>query len=316
MSAFKTKLAIFGSGFVGHALNNLQSSHYNITLYNKKDHNYNQPDVLLGILKDSAPDVVINACGFTGRPNVDACESDKQKCWDLNVNLPVNIATLCKTLDIPCIHVSSGCIYTGYDKQYTEQDIPNFGVCNDQSSWYSKTKHAAEIAMKSTDAYILRIRMPFCDSNHERNFLNKVLKYDKLVNFQNSMTRIEDFVTFTGKLVDKIKNELNTLPWNRKIKPGVYNVCNPGSTSIQRCVELFTENGIINGKWEFVDIETLKLTANRSNCVLNCDKIAQLGMSLPPVDQSLQESIQSLCKSLLYKTGLQSPMGGLECQIR
>lgn len=317
MSRFKTNIAVFGSGFVGTALQTLKENH-DVVVFSKDKHKYHEPDKLLEILKDTLwkPDVVINACGYTGKPNVDGCEDDKTNCWNLNVNLPVTMAAMCKTLNIPYIHISSGCIYTGYDKEYTETDEPNFGLGSDTSSWYSKTKHAAEIALKNTDSYIMRIRMPFCDQNHERNFLNKVLKYDNLIDFQNSMTRIEDFVEFIGKFVTKIQNERNTLPWNRSVKPGLYNVCNPGSVSIQQCVKLFKDNGISNANWKFVDIKTLDLKANRSNCVLNCDKIQKLGIGLPHVNESLSKSVFNLCKSLLYKTGLQSLHGGLEWQIR
>lgn len=311
----KTRVLILGKGFVGSHMNHLPE-HYEIMSVSKASHNYDQPDSLLNLLKTYKPDMLLNACGYTGSPNVDACESDKQKCWELNVNLPVTVATMCKTLDIPYIHVSSGCIYTGYDKDYTEQDEPNFGLSSEDSSWYSKTKHACEIALKKSDAYILRIRMPFCHANHERNFLNKVLKYDNLIDYKNSMTSIEDFVIFTGKFLDRIKNELNTLPWNRGIKPGIYNVCNPGGASIKDVVEIFTETGITNSNWNFVDISKLDLKANRSNCVLDCSKIENLGLNLPPVKESLTKSIQNLCKSLTFKTGLQSPKGGLEWLIK
>jgi len=317
MGKFNTNVAVFGAGFVGTALQDLKKSH-NVVVFNKKEHEYHEPDKLLEILNDILwkPDVVINACGYTGRPNVDACEDDKAKCWDLNVNLPVTMATMCKALGIPYIHISSGCIYTGYDKEYNERDEPNFGLVSEDSSWYSKTKHAAEIALKKTDAHILRIRMPFCDQNHERNFLNKVLKYDQLIDFPNSMTRIEDLVVFIDKFITKIKNEYNTLPWNRAVKPGVYNVCNPGAVSIKNCVNIFKKNGIANSNWSFVDIKQLDLKANRSNCILNCQKIKNLGLELPPVEESLAQSVQNLCKSLLFKTGLQSPRGGLEWQIK
>lgn len=318
MGKKRINIAVFGSGFVGTALKNLNVDRYDVVVYNKADHQYDQPENLIEILKNDLweVDYVINACGYTGKPNVDGCEDDKTRCWELNVNLPVTMATICKTLDIPYIHISSGCIYGGYDKEYTEKDEPNFGLGSEESSWYSKTKHAAEIALKKSDAYILRIRMPFCDQNHERNFLNKVLKYDNLIEFPNSMTRIEDLVEFIDKFIVKLNNDSNTLPWNRAVKPGLYNVCNPGAASIKKCVDLFKENGIANSNWSFVDIKQLNLKANRSNCVLDCTKIENLGLGLPHVDVSLAESIQYLCKSLLYKTGLQSPKGGLEWQIK
>lgn len=292
----KTNILVLGKGFVGTHLYNLPE-HFNVTTLTKAEHRYDQPDELLNILRNLKPDFLINACGYTGSPNVDACEDDKQKCWELNVNLPVTVATMCKTLDIPYIHVSSGCIYTGYDKLYTEQDESNFGLGSEDSSWYSKTKHASEIALKKTDAYILRIRMPFCDANHDRNFLNKVLKYDNLIEFDNSMTGIEDFVEFVGKFLDKLKNELNTLPWNRDLKPGIFNVCNPGPATIKDVVNYFKEFDTINENWNFVDISTLNMKANRSNCVLDCSKIEKLGMSLPDVQQSLRKAVEQVCLS-------------------
>ena len=292
----KTNILVLGKGFVGTHLSNLPE-HFNVTTLSKSEHHYDQPDALLNILKTHKPDFLINACGYTGSPNVDACEDDKQKCWELNVNLPVTVATMCKTLDIPYIHVSSGCIYTGYDKLYTEQDAPNFGLASEDSSWYSKTKHASEIALKKSDAYILRIRMPFCDANHDRNFLNKVLKYDNLIEFDNSMTGIEDFVEFIGKFLNKLKNELNTLPWNRDLKPGIFNVCNPGGATIKDVVNYFKEFNTINENWNFVDISTLNMKANRSNCVLDCSKIEKLGMGLPDVQQSLRRAVEQVCLS-------------------
>ena len=35
---------------------------------------------LLGALKQEKPDFVVNAAGFTGKPNVDACENQKDCC--------------------------------------------------------------------------------------------------------------------------------------------------------------------------------------------------------------------------------------------
>lgn len=312
------KIAIFGQGYVGSYLINDEQNVYELHSYNKKEHRYNETDHLISILETSRPDYVVNACGYTGRPNVDSCESDKQTCWELNVNLPVTMSTICDTLNIPFIHISSGCIYTGYDKEYTELDKPNFGLDSTDSSWYSKTKHAAEIAMKKSNAYIFRIRMPFCDNNHERNFLNKVLKYDNLIEFENSMTSIHDFVTFIWKFINRLEIEktVDSQQTPKELKPGIYNVCNPGAVTIRDVVERFKDNGIANSNWSFVDIESLNLKANRSNCVLDCSKIQSLNLGLPPASESLSKSVATLCKQLLWKTGLQGPKTGLEWQIK
>lgn len=289
------KICIFGSGYVGTYLKNACESPYQVAIYNKKDHSYDLPDRLIEIISDTNPDYVVNCCGYTGKPNVDACETDKTTCWRLNVDLPVTMATVCKTMDIPFLHVSSGCIYSGYKTIYNEASRPDFGMYNEQSSWYSKTKHASEIAIQNLNSYIFRIRMPFCADNHERNFLNKVLKYNNLIDYKNSMTCIEDFVKFIYKFLAKLDSDTKLPPIHRKISPGIYNVCNPGSISIKDVVKLFEQHGKINADWNFVKIDQLNLKANRSNCILDCNKIKNIGLQLPPAAESLQTCVKNLC---------------------
>ena len=85
---------------------------------------------------DSIPDdtsVIINAAGYTGSPNVDACEIHKQETIDGNVIWPVKLER--NFPSTPIVHISSGCVYTGYQKQFTEDDHPNFDFGN--GSFYS-----------------------------------------------------------------------------------------------------------------------------------------------------------------------------------
>lgn len=314
----KKKVLVLGQGYVGTHLCISKQNVYNVVPLTMERSCYHQVDKLIDIINRESPDYIINASGYTGKPNVDACESDKQKCWELNVNLPVNIASICSIYNIPFIHISSGCIYTGYDKMYTEADPPNFGMETNVSSWYSKTKHAAEKLLVNLNTFIFRIRMPFCGTNNSRNFLNKILKYDKLIVYENSMTSIPDFINYIWKFINRIELEktIDTQPHEKELQPGIYNVCNPGSASIEDVVELFKQYGICNNNWEYVNISELELKANRSNCILDCSKIYKLNMALPPVIESLEKSISTLTKSLLWKTGLQGPSTGLQWQIK
>ena len=177
------------------------------------------------------------------------------------------------------IHISSGCIYSGYAKEYTEKDLPNFGLFDNESSWYSKTKHAAELILKDRNAYIFRIRMPFTKDNTPRNFLNKVLKYDNLIDFDNSMTGIEDLAKFILNFLKK--------DWNAYLAPDIFNVVNPGAISIREIVNIMRKYDIDNKNWKFVDIETLQLKANRSNCILDSSKITKLNLGLPDINTSI-----------------------------
>ena len=53
-----------------------------------------------GIPQVSKPRLLINAAGYTGKPNVDACELAKADCLDGNAVLPWAIRQVCEELNI------------------------------------------------------------------------------------------------------------------------------------------------------------------------------------------------------------------------
>jgi hypothetical protein len=71
------------------------------------------PGVLRAALQRDRPEFLINAAGYTGKPNVDACELHKAECLLGNAVLPGIVAQACEEAGVPWGHVSSGCIYTG-----------------------------------------------------------------------------------------------------------------------------------------------------------------------------------------------------------
>ena len=152
-------------------------------------------DHALALVEGRKPDIIINAAGIVGIPNVDACEQNKNETLLGNVSLPVFLASVCEIYDIPLLHVSSGCIYTGYKKAFTEDDEPNFSFSSPPCSFYSGTKALAEKFLQGIKKkYILRLRVPFDEFDNERNYLTKIQKYDKLLNVENSITNLSDLV--------------------------------------------------------------------------------------------------------------------------
>lgn len=284
---------VVGKGYIGTYLQNYLttlSSIETVQIVSRSKFNYVNQDLFLEKLtelKTSHDEViVINCVGYTGKPNVDACEKDENKadCWHLNAILPTKLALTAKQAACKFIHISSGCIYDSYDKCYTEDDMPNFGLYSNKSSFYSKSKHAAEESLKSIDyGTVLRIRMPFCsDLSNARNTLFKLTKYTRLISHENSMTSVRDLTVFIGKL---ITDNYLTGAFN------IYNVVNEGIVTNKIIVTIFKRYSIDN-KWLFVDDAELKMTANRSNTVISTDKIKALGLHLPDVLGSIQACIR------------------------
>ncbi len=78
-----------GSGYVGHAYQALLTRK-GIPFRNvrRSELDYAQPALLAAALKHDKPDFLINAAGYTGKPNVDACELHKAECLLGNAVLP------------------------------------------------------------------------------------------------------------------------------------------------------------------------------------------------------------------------------------
>ena len=105
-------------------------------------------------IREHKPTFLLNAAGFTGKPNVDACERDKSDCLFGNAVLPGRIREVCEEYRIPWGHVSSGCIYSGSrpdGEGWSEEDEPNFSFRSPPCSFYSGTKALGEEVLKDAE---------------------------------------------------------------------------------------------------------------------------------------------------------------------
>ncbi len=252
-------ISILGSGFIGKYLNSYLSYNHLTSLLNQTDDQYHVPYRLREFIKRHKIDVVVNTCGYTGYPNVDACEVNKASCTLYNITVPLVIEEECKAANAKFINVSSGCIYTGYDKDYVEDDEPNFGIYNPDSSFYSKTKHLSEMFLDKDFTNIIRIRMPVTSKMDHKNLLSKLNKYDNIIDFKNSKTDVVKLCQFIEVVVENFK-------------PGIYNAVHSNTLSTKEVTDIMTEYGLQNDNWKFIPYEDLDIQANRSNCVLDNSK--------------------------------------------
>lgn len=71
------------------------------------------------VLNKFQPDCVINTAAMT---NVDACETDKEGCDQLNVHAVRYLAQTCKSIGAQLIHISTDFIFDGKNGPYKEED--------------------------------------------------------------------------------------------------------------------------------------------------------------------------------------------------
>ena len=224
---------------------------------------------------------IINCAGYIGKPNVDACELNKAGTVEGNVVFPALLSQLCANKGYLYTHISSGCIYGGYEKDFTEEDAPNFDFQN--GSFYSGTKALAEKIVKENNpnSYIFRLRIPFDEFSSPRNYITKMLNYDKLLNARNSFSHRADFAKYTIDLIEQ------------GVPSGIYNVTNKGSLTTKDVIGLMKKYKIVDKEIKFysnLDDFMQQITAPRSNCVLNTDKIEQF-IKIRTIEEAMEEAI-------------------------
>lgn len=113
----------------------------------KLNFRYRQLDItqkgdVIEVIEEFRPDVVINTAAMT---NVDACENDRENCWNINVNAVEYLLEACKNVGAKLIHLSTDFVFDGEDGPYSEEDKPN------PLSYYGESKYAAEQLLINSD---------------------------------------------------------------------------------------------------------------------------------------------------------------------
>ena len=236
-------------------------------------------NAVVELLDAESPDVVINAAGKTGRPNVDWCEDHQEETYAANVTGPKILNDECKKRGIYFVHIGSGCIYEGDSSTpFTEEDPPNFF-----GSFYARSKAYIDQILLDFPVLILRLRMPFDGVDSERSLISKIKKYDRVLDVENSLTYLPDFLEAAEKLIEKRAT-------------GAYNVVNPGTISPYGIMELYKE--IVDPSHTFERLTEDQLSevakAGRSNCVLSTAKLEGEGIAMRPIEEVGREALAQL----------------------
>ena len=133
----------------------------------------------------------------------------------------------------------------------------------------------------------LRLRMPFDGSRSERNLIMKLAKYSKVLDAENSLTYLPDFLDAAKKLIAKRKT-------------GTFNIVNDGAISPFHVMELYRE--IVDPTHQFERLSLSHLSdvvrAGRSNCILSTEKLKGEGITLRPVEEAVREALRGLVSAL------------------
>ena len=264
------KLLIFGSkGWIGSMfVDFLKSNNINFIETNVRA---DDETLVNDIILTHSPTHILSFIGRTygnGINTIDYLEQEGKLRENINDNLysPLLLARLCEKHNIHFTYIGTGCIFE-YDENhpfgceingFSEDSNPNFF-----GSSYSIVKGYTDKLMKLyPDTLNLRIRMPITQVNTPRNFISKIITYDKICSIPNSMTVLPILLPV---MINMMKDN----------KTGTYNFTNPGLISHNEILEMYRDIVNNNFRWTNFTVEEQNkiLASKRSNNYLDTKKL-------------------------------------------
>lgn len=286
-----------GNGWIGKQFQKQIQSH-NIPYYCSQNRMDALPSRLEQEILTVGADRVICFAGRTsgGQYNtIDYLEGGKKQTMEnVRDNLfgPIQLALLCKKLDIHMTYLGTGCIFN-YDSQHSlqnehgfvEQDVPNF-FGSSYSIVKGFTDRLFHLDFILNNTLNVRIRMPINeDLGSTRNFITKITQYSKICSIPNSMTVIPDVLPI---LMDMIQRK----------KKGTINLVNPGVISHNEILDMYQQ--IVDPTFTYenftLEEQSKILKSDRSNNRLDTTQLEKEYFILP-----IYESVQRLLKRIKKK---------------
>ena len=210
-----------------------------------------------------------------------------------NLYSPLTLAIITTKLNIHFTYMGTGCIFEYDDihpfglpeNGFTELDSPNFF-----GSSYSVVKGYTDKLMHLFEDTVLnvRIRMPITSDYNSRNFITKIIKYEKICSVPNSMSVLPELLPILVDMADK------------KIT-GTINLTNSGLISHNEILEMYREIVDENFKWQNFSIEeqTKILAAGRSNNYLDTSRLESLYPNVLNIKSSVRKCLEEMKHNLL-----------------
>jgi len=232
------------------------------------------------LILEFLPDRIISLIGRTHGPGystIDYLEQKGKLVENIRDNLysPLTLALLCKKHNIHYTYLGTGCIFSGYEQEYTENNDPDFF-----GSSYSIVKGYTDKIMKQFDNVLnIRIRMPITgEKQNTRNFIYKITHYEKICSMQNSMTVLPELLP---KMLDMADKGIT----------GTINLTNPGSITHNEILEMYKEIVDTSFTWQNFSLEEQDkiLLSARSNNILDTTKLQELYPDIKHIKDSIRD---------------------------
>lgn len=282
-----------GNGWIGQQIcEYLKNKNINYVCGTARCDNY---ELLYNEILNIKPSHVISLIGRThGKiddkiySTIDYLEESGKLVENINDNLysPLLLAIITNKLNIHFTYIGTGCIFEydsnhlfGEEKNgFNENDKPNF-----YGSSYSIVKGYTDRIMHLYNNVLnLRIRMPITNINNPRNFITKIITYDKICSIPNSMTVLPNLIPVMIDLM-------------LQLRTGTVNFANHGLISHNEILELYKEIIDPTFTWKNFTMEEQNkiLSSKRSNNYLDTDLLKELSPDVLHIKEAVRWCLQN-----------------------
>ena len=326
-----TDLLLLGAtGYIGSAFaTELQKRGIGFYTVSRKELDYTRFDNVWRHLREYKPPFVVNAAGYTGKPNVDACETERADTLIGNTLFPQSLAAACAATGTRYGHVSSGCIYSGakileegvarIEPDLTKPELrARIDTALPQANFplpSSTLKLPLSLAgFTESDPPNFSFRFPPCSFySGTKALAEEVMQglgegylwrlripFDEYDSPRNYLTKVQtyskvyDNVNSISHRTDFVKACLDL--WETRAPFGTYNVTNPGWITTRYVIDKIRAILKTNRNFTFWedDSEFYKFAkAPRSNCVMDTAKLLSAGVKIRPVEEALNHALHN-----------------------
>jgi dTDP-glucose 4,6-dehydratase len=288
------KILVYGSkGWIGNQFIDILEK--NGMKYSRGKSRVDDKVQLLKEIESEKPTHIISFIGRThGKidekiyTTIDYLEQDGKLIENIRDNLfsPLLLSEISCQKNIHFTYLGTGCIFKfdethpfGKEENgFKENSLPNFF-----GSSYSVVKGFTDRLMNLYKDKVLnlRIRMPITGEKNGRNFITKIVTYEKVCSVPNSMTVLPELLVY---VLDMMKKQLT----------GTVNLTNPGLISHNEILEMYKELVDPSFTWKNFTQEQQReiLAADRSNNYLDTKLLETLYPSVLPIKESIRNCLK------------------------
>lgn len=183
------------------------------------------------VIYHEMPDAVIHCAAYTA---VDRAEDDIELCRKVNAEGTLNIANVCKDLDIKMMYFSTDYVFDGQGTEpWVEDDV------RQPLNVYGQTKYEGEIAVEETLSKYFILRISWVFGINGANFIKTMLRLGKERGKVSVVNDQFGSPTYTYDLAKLVADMIQT------DKYGIYHATNEGICSwYEFACEIFRKAGM------------------------------------------------------------------------